>query len=155
MFHFIIPRSAMPGLEKRKKKLWEVSPSVYEQSRKAGIRDRMVGWLRALGKMALYASFFAYPVALPIIGVAFGGLAFWTTFGGSVVVISLILARFGFARTFARRDFPFLTSTIALCGGFLSALGFFLGLIALQWWVIPIVATLGSLGVLVALRRGS
>lgn len=145
----------MPDPEKRKKRLWEVDPSLYVPGPKPGLRARIVGLLRGIGKAALYASFFAYPLVLPIIGVAFGGLAFWATFGGSVAVISVILARFGFARTFAKRDFPFLTSTIALCGGFLCALGFFLGLFALQWWILPIVATLGSLGVLVAIRRGS
>ncbi len=145
----------MPDPEKRKKKLWQVDPSVYALGPKAGIRDRAVGWLRAVGKAALYVGFFAYPLVLPIIGVVFGGLAFWLAFGGSVAFISVLLARLGFARIFAKRDFPFLTSTIALCGGFLCALGFYLGLLALQWWIIPIVATLGSLGVLVALRRGS
>jgi len=155
MFRFTNSRSAMPDPEKRKKKRWEFDPSLYAPGPKAGIRDRVVGWLRAVGKAALYVGFFAYPLALPIIGVVFGGLAFWGAFGGSVIVISVLLARLGFARIFAKRDFPFLTSTIALCGGFLCALGFYLGLLTLQWWIIPIVATLGSLGVLVALRRGS
>jgi hypothetical protein len=144
----------MPDPEKRKKKLWQVDPSVYTPGPKLGIRDRVVARLRGIGKAALYAMFFAYPLALPIIGVAFGGLAFWTIFGGSVVVISVILARYGFARTFAKRDFPFLTSTIALCGGFLCALGFYFGLLTFQWWILPVVAAIGGVGLLIVLRRG-
>jgi hypothetical protein len=145
----------MPDPEKRKKKLWEIDPSVYAPGPKAGLRQRVVEWFREVGKAMLYVAFFAYPLALPIIGVVFGGLAFWTTFGGSVAVISVILAKFGFARTFAKRDFPFLTSTIALCGGFLCALGFYLGLLTIQWLIIPIVAALAGLALLVALRRRS
>jgi hypothetical protein len=145
----------MPDPEKRKKKLWEIDPSIYAPGPKARLRQRTVGLLRGVGKAMLYVAFFAYPLALPIIGVAFGGLAFWATFAGSVVVISVILARLGFARTFAKRDFPFLTSTLALCGGFLCALGFYLGLLTFQWLIIPIVAALAGLGLLVALRKGS
>jgi hypothetical protein len=143
----------MPDPEKRRKKLWEVDPSVYILGPKPGFRAHIVGWFRAIGKVALYAMFFAYPLVLPIIGVAFGGLAFWTTLGGSVVVISVILERFGFARTFAERDFPFFKSTLALFGGFLCALGFYLGLFVLQWWILPIIIALVSVALLIALRK--
>jgi hypothetical protein len=152
---FTFSSSSMPDPEKPKKKLWEFDPSLYTPGSKAGVKERTLGWLRTVGKAALYVGFFAYPLALPIIGVVFGGLVFWAAFGGSVAVISVILARLGFARIFAKRDFPFLTSTIALCGGFLCALGFYLSLFTLQWWIIPIVMALGSLGLLVALRSGS
>lgn len=139
--------------EKRKKKLWEFDPSIYAPGAKPRFRDRVAGVFRTMGKMALYLGFFAYPLALPIVGVVFGGIAFWLTFGGSVAIISVILSRLGFARVFAKRDFPFLRSTLGLCGGFVCALGFYLGLFALQWWMIPTVAAVGAVAVLIGLRR--
>jgi hypothetical protein len=55
----------MPDPEKRKKKLWEIDPSVYAPGPKAGLRQRVVEWFREVGKAMLYVAFFAYPLALP------------------------------------------------------------------------------------------
>ena len=144
----------MTGPEKRKKKLWEFDPSLYEPGEKPRFSERIVALLRAVGKVALYIGFFSYPLALPIIGIIFGGLAFWLAFGGSVALISVILSRLGYARIFARRDFPFLKSLVALSGGFLCAFSFYLGLFALKWWIFPAIAGIGAVALLIALKRG-
>ena len=141
----------MPEPEKDKK-LWKIDATLYEHGR-SKITDRVKELLRSLGKALFYLGFFLYPLALVITGVVFGGLVFWSIFSGSVIVISVILARLGFSRTFAQRDFPFIRSLIGLCAAFLVALGFFLGLISLQWWIVPIVGTIAVLGLAVGLRR--
>lgn len=142
----------MPEPEKEKK-LWKVDSTIYSQG-KSKITDRVKELLRSLGKALLYLGFFLYPLALVITGVVFGGLVFWTIFSGSVIVISVILARLGYARTFAQRDFPFFRSLIGLCGGFLAALGFYLGLFTIQWWIFPIIGTIAVLAIAVKLKRG-
>jgi hypothetical protein len=144
----------MPSSPKRKRRLWNVDSGLYEASGKIGPVGRLLELLMPIGKSFLYSLLFAYPVILPIIGIVFGGLAFWGGLGGSVLLMAVLLSKFGYAKNFESRDFPFLRSIVGLCGGFLCALGLYLGLVFYNWWVFPIAAGLIGFLVVIALRRG-
>ncbi len=143
------------GGQKKKRKLWEVDPTVYETLRRLGPLGRVLELSRSLGRIVLYILLIGYPLILPIIGVAFGPVVFWGTFAGSVSVIAFLVSKFGYAKNFDRQDFPFLKSLLGICGGFFCAAGFFLGLFYLSWFVIPIFAGLLGLIFFVVLRKQS
>jgi hypothetical protein len=60
------------------------------------------------------------------------------------LAIVILLSRLGVSRNFDRKDGSLIKGIVGLCGGFLCTLGFYLGLIFLQGWVLPI--SLGLLG---------
>jgi hypothetical protein len=143
----------MPFSAKRKRRLWNVDSALYETSGESGLGERVSELVMLFGKSFLYALLFVYPVILPIIGIVFGGLAFWGGLCGSVGLMAILLSKFGYAKNFERRDFPFLRSIAGLCGGFVCALALYLGLILYNWWILPIAIGLIGLVVLIVIRR--
>jgi len=145
-----LPDSSKPS---KRRRLWEVDPSTYVPVGKFGSRERTFELFRAFGKYVLWGLILTYPFTLPLIGLLFGGLAFWGAFGGSVFIMAVLLRRFGLSKNFEGREISLVKSLIGLGGGFLCALGFFLGLVFIQGWVFPV--TLGLLGLFffVALRK--
>jgi len=68
--------------KQRKTRLWQFDPSVFQPGPKAGfLEHHILRRARALGKYTLYSLAFAYPVALVSLGIIFGGLVFWASFG--------------------------------------------------------------------------
>ena len=138
---------------RKKRKLWEVDPSIFEPGRKASFLERrIVSPLRQLGKFGLYALAVTYPVYLVYVGLAFGGLAFWAFLAGSTAVMGLIIARLGYASNFRNWDIS-LKRTVGLFLGFPIAAGFYGGLIYLKIWFVPIAFGLVGVGLFLVLNR--
>jgi hypothetical protein len=137
----------------KKKKLWEVDRSMFEPGRKAGFFERrIIPPLRQIGKFGLYGLTISYPIYLVYVGVAFGGLAFWGFFAGSLAVMGAMITKLGYASNFRHWDIS-LKRTVGVVVGFAIAASFYGGLIYLTTWFAPIAIALGGLGVLLVLRR--
>ena len=126
----------------KKKRFWQVDPAIFKLGRRAGSAERyLLPALRGFGRYVLYAVALFYPITLALVGLVYGGLAFWSYFVGSVAVIGLIISRLGYARNFDQwnvgsRRFA------AIPLAFLAMLGFYAGLIYLKIWLVPIVFAL-------------
>lgn len=137
----------------KKRRLWEVDPSIFEPGHKASFFERhIVPPLQELGKFGLYALAITYPIYLVYVGLAFGGVAFWAFFAGSVAVIGLVVTRLGYASNFRHWDIDF-KRTVGLLLGFPLAVGFYVGLIYLKTWLVPVAFVLSGLGLFFILRR--
>ena len=142
----------MPEQDK-KRKLWDIDPSMYESKHEASFFERrVVPSLRQIGKFGLYALAITYPLYLVYVGLAFGGLAFWSFFAGSLVVMSVIITRLGYAANFSHWDIGS-KRTLGILLGFAVAAGFYLGLLFARTWLVPSAFGLAALGVFLVLRR--
>jgi len=90
---------------------------------------------------------------LVILGIAFGGLVFWTAFGGSVALMGIVITKAGYARNFQNWDIGF-KKLGALFVAFLATFGLYLGLIHLKLLVVPIFAAILVTVLLIFVRRG-
>lgn len=128
----------MTKKKRRETHLWNVDPSVFEPLRKAGFFERHIhGRARSLGKLTLYLLAFAYPLALVIGGVAFGGLFFWPALAASMGIIWLVVKRAGYSENFASWDVGY-RKFVGLFAAFGIALGIVYGLIYFGVVTIPI-----------------
>jgi len=105
-----------------------------------------------LGKFGLYALAVTYPIYLVYVGLVFGGLAFWAFFAGSIAVIGIVITRLGYASNFRHWDIG-LKRTVGLLLGFPLAVGFYVGLIYLKTWLVPVSFGFAGLGLLLMLKR--
>lgn len=108
--------------------------------------------LRQTAKFGLYALAIAYPIYLVYVGLAFGGLVFWTFFAGSIALIGALITKLGYAPNFKHWDIS-LRRTIGVFLGFVVAAGFYAGIIYLKSWVLPVVLGMLVFGLLLVLRR--
>jgi hypothetical protein len=139
----------------KKRKLWDVDPSIFKPGRKASFYERrIVPPLRQIGKFGLYSLAISYPLYLVYVGLAFGGLAFWGFLAGSMALMGIIIARLGYSSNFRNWDTS-LKRTLGLILGFLLAIGFYGGLIYLKTWFLPIGFGLAGVGLLLMLRRST
>jgi hypothetical protein len=139
--------------EPRKRRLWEFDPSIFEPGRRASFFERRIAPpLRQLGKFSLYSLALTYPIYLVLVGLAFGGLAFWGFLAGSIAVMGIILWRLGYASNFRHWDIS-LKRSVGLLLGFPLAIGFYGGLISLKIWLVPIAFGFAGFGLLLILRR--
>src|SRR5712664_50421 len=145
-----MPDSSEPT---KKRRFWEVDANTYVPSSTFGRRERALELARAVGKYVLWGLILTYPFTLPLIGILFGGVAFWGAFSGSILVMGVLLSRFGLSKNFEGQEISLIKSLIGLGGGFLCALGFFLGLVFFQGWVFPIALGLLGLVFFIALRK--
>lgn len=137
----------------KKRKLWDVDPSMFEPGRKASFFERRIlPPLRQIGKFCLYALAITYPIYLVYVGLAFGGLAFWSFFVGSLVVMGAVITKLGYASNFRHWDIS-LKRTIGVFLGFAVAAGFYGGLIYAKTWLVPIAFGLVGLGMFLVLRQ--
>ncbi len=109
--------------------MWRVDAEVFQPFSEVRLVDRVTGRLRSFGRLFLIAGFLSYPLLLIILGVVYGGLAFWGLFGVSMCVIWLVLTRTGYARNFEEWDSSLSSKLAAITVGFLGVMGFFLGLL--------------------------
>jgi len=149
-----IPISHWPLPDKpKKRKLWNVDPSIFELGRKASFLERRIlPALRQAAKFGLYTLAIAYPIFLVYIGLAFGGLVFWTFFAGSIALIGVALTKLGYASNFRHWDVS-LKRTAGVFLGFLIAASFYAGIIYLKTLLVPVAFALLALGLLLVLRR--
>jgi len=141
--------------KQRKTRLWQFDPSVFQPGPKAGfLEHHILLRARALGKYTLYSLAFAYPVALVSLGIVFGGFVFWSTFGGSVGLMWLIIKKAGYARNFAHWGVGN-TRFLGLFGAFGFVLAFFYGLIQMREWFLPIFGGVIVISLIVGVRRFS
>ncbi|PYX36395.1 MAG: hypothetical protein DMG75_10750, partial [Acidobacteria bacterium] len=91
---------------------------MFEPRRRAGFFERrIVPALRQIGKFGLFGLTITYPIYLVYVGVAFGGLAFWSFFAGSIVAMGTIITRLGYASNFRHWDIS-LKRTVGVLLGF-------------------------------------
>ena len=139
--------------QRKKNKLWEIDPSIFEPGRKASFFERRIRPpLRQIGKFGLYTLAITYPIYLVYVGVAYGGLAFWTFFAGSVVVMGATITKLGYASNFKHWNMG-LKRMLGVLLGFAVAVGFYGGLIYARILFVPIAFGLIGLGVLLVWRR--
>lgn len=141
--------------EKKRKKLWEVDPTIFRPGKPAGYIEKAVSLLRGFGKYVSFALLLFYGPILVILGIAFGGLVFWGSLAGSMALIGLILKKLGYAKNFAAWNPRIGRQLLSLFIGFLFAVGLYLGLITFQAWLIPVAFGLAALGVLLSRRKRS
>jgi len=121
----------------KKRKLWDVNPSIFELGRKASFFERRIfPPLRQTAKFGLYALAIAYPIYLVYIGIAFGGLVFWSFFVGSIALIGIAITKLGYAPNFRHWDVS-LKRIGGIFLGFLVAAGFYAGIIYFKIWLGP------------------
>jgi hypothetical protein len=142
----------MPG-QPKKRKLWNVDPATFELGRKASFLERRIAPpLRQIAKLGLYTLAITYPIYLVYVGLAFGGLVFWSFFVGSLAIMGTIITRLGYASNFRHWDISF-KRTVGFLLGFAIAAGFYAGLIYLKIWFVPIAVTLLGFGVYLVRRQ--
>ena len=86
------------------------------------------------------------------VGLAFGGLALWSFFAGSLVVMVAVITRLGYASNFRNWDIS-LKRALGLPLGFVVAAGFFGGLNYLKTWFVPIAFMILGFGMFLVPRR--
>jgi hypothetical protein len=138
---------------RKKRPFWEFDPTAFQPGPKARILERVLTPFRSLGKYLLFALALTYPLYIVILGVAFGGLVFWTAFGGSVALMGIIITKAGYARNFQNWDIS-MKKMGALVVAFLATLGLYLGIIHLRILVVPVFAAILVLGLLIFVLRG-
>lgn len=143
----------MPDDSEKKKRLWEVDPYMFDKRPRAGFLERRVlPALRTVGRFVLIGLALTYPIYLVYVGLVYGGLAFWSFLGGSLVAIGLILWKLGFASHYSTWGAGF-TGLWGVVGGGVIAIGFYLGLIYLKTLLLPIAFGVLGVGLLFVLRR--
>jgi len=139
----------------KKRKLWDVDPSLFQRGPNATFFERrVVPLLRQIAKLVLYALAISYAIFLIYIGLAFGGLVFWSFFTGSIGLIGVIITKLGYASNFRHWDVS-LKRTTGVFLGFLVAISFYAGIIYLKTLLVPVAFGLFGLGLLFILRRTS
>lgn len=139
--------------QRKKRKLWEVDPSIFEPGRKASFFERRIlPPLRQIGKFGLYALAITYPVYLVYVGVAYGGLAFWSFFAGSVMVMGVTITKLGYASNFRHWDIG-MRRTVGVILGFAVAASFYAGLVYGGILFVPVVLGLIGLGVFLVWKQ--
>lgn len=126
----------MPDSEK-KHHFWQVSPKMFEQRHNSGFFDRkIVVFLRSSARNSLYVLALLYPVYLVLVGLIFGGIAFWLFLLGSFAVVGILVSKLGYSRNFTSwGEFSF-KRLGAFFLAFLITMGFYLGIIYLRGWFV-------------------
>ncbi len=136
----------------RKKRLWEVDPTIFQHNKQRGPFRHLLALMKSVGKSVALALVLAYPLALPLLGVIFGGLVFWGSLGASVLIMGVLLRRYGYGRNFEGQNRSLLKGLVGLVIGFTMAAGLYLGLFYYKVWIVPIMFGLLSL-IFVYIRR--
>jgi len=141
--------------KQRKTRLWQVDPSVFQPGPKAGLFERYVlSRGRSLARYTVYTLAFAYPLMLVGLGLLFGGLVFWTSLAGSMLLIGLVIWKSGYAGNFASWDISY-KKFLGLLGGLGIGLGFFFGLAYIKTWTVLIFGVVLALALVVGVWRTS
>ena len=149
-----------PEAKGKKRKFWEVDPSIFKPGPKDSWQRRyLIEPARSLAKFTFLSLFLAYPLVMVTLGLVFGGAFFWGIFAGSMGLIGFVIWKLGYARNFASWNPNFRRQLVGLTVGFLLTAGFFLGLttflkhLEFALWIAAIVAALIVMAVGFAMRR--
>src|SRR5207302_6834239 len=93
---------ALPDLD-REERFWKVDKSIFHPKVRTSLR-RLAAMARSIGKIVLFLLLFSYPILLVYMGIQYGGIVFWSTLGGSFIMIGLILSKAGYAGNFQSRN---------------------------------------------------
>lgn len=126
--------------------MWKVDPSIFLNAKKRKASERFSSPLRSTAKLLAISLFLGYPLGLVILGLLFGWLAFWSSLGGSFVVLGVAISKLGYSRNFDAWNPSLLRKIGALTIAFVAVIGFYLGLFAIKTLMVPIIV-----GVLLAL----
>jgi len=133
--------------------MWEVDPSILEPGSKASFFERRIlPPLRQIGKFGLYALAITYPIYLVYVGVAYGGLAFWSFFAGSIMIMGATITKLGYASNFRHWDIG-MKRTVGVILGFVVATSFYAGLVYARILFVPVALGLIGLGVFFVWKR--
>jgi hypothetical protein len=138
---------------RKKRRPWEIDSAIFQPGPKASLFKRFIlRPLRSVGKYAILALAFTYPIYLVSVGIIYGGLVFWGFFAGSVTLMGVIISRAGYSKNFATWDVSlkrFAASTLA----FLTLAGLYLGILYFKVWIVPIMIAALGLVLTYALRK--
>ncbi len=98
----------------------------------------------SVGKIVLFLLLFSYPILLVYTGIQYGGIVFWSTLGGSFIIIGLILSKAGYAGNFHSRNGSLAKGLAGIALALIVMVAFYLGLFNFRVMMIPI-----SVGILV------
>lgn len=122
------------------RKFWQLDPSLYKPGRKASILRRVKdGPRRLIGRIGSFILALFYPISLVYLGIAYGGLVFWGSFGGSLIILWLALTRSGQARNFQSADFGLKKRLAGVSIAFGVALSFVAGIAYNKLWLLSII----------------
>jgi hypothetical protein len=68
------------------------------------LERRILPPLLQIGKFGLYALAVTYPVHLVYVGLVYGGVAFWSFFAGSIMIMGATITKLGYASNFRHWD---------------------------------------------------
>ncbi len=141
--------------EKKNSRLWKVDPSIRDPLPRAGlVQRRIIPPLKTLGQFSLISLGIAYPIILIILGLYFGGLVFWTSLAGSILIIWALLSKLGYARNFTNWTVPWKRFAGGLIG-FPLAAGLYLSLIYLKLLAFPLIIAALGISVVLLFRNAS
>jgi hypothetical protein len=133
----------------KEKHFWKVDERIFRLARIQTGVQRFAAVLKSLVSAVLVLLFFAYPLLLVYVGIAYGGMAFWSSLGTSFVIVGIVLWKTGYSRNFHTVDGGMARRLVGLTLAFVSVVGFYLGLLQFKFLMIPIF--LGVLGVAMVL----
>jgi hypothetical protein len=139
--------------QRKKRRMWEVDPSIFEQGRKASFfEQRILPPLRQVGKFCLYSLAIVYPIGLVYIGLAYGGAAFWSFFAGSIMIMGFVITKLGYASNFSHWDMG-IKRMMGVVLGFVITVGFYAGLLYSRTLFVPTAFAVIGLGVFFLWKR--
>jgi hypothetical protein len=122
----------------REIRLWQFDPSVFQPGPKAGFVERyLLQRARSLAKYTFYTLAFAYPILLVTLGIVFGGLVFWPSLAGSMMIIWLVIKKAGYSENFASWDIGY-KKFVGLIGAFGMFAAFVYGLRYIGLMTVPV-----------------
>ena len=86
------------------------------------------------------------------VGVAYGGLAFWSFFAGSIMIMGATITKLGYASNFRHWDIG-MKRTVGVILGFVVATSFYAGLVYARILFVPVALGLIGLGVFFVWKR--
>jgi len=145
----ILCQLTKPGTKGKKRRYWEVDPSIFKPGPRDNWRRRyFIEPARSLAKFAFFGLLLIYPLGLVLSGLVFGAVFFWSSFIGSIGLIGVIIWKAGYSANFAAWNPDFRRQILGLTVSFFLTAGFFLGLINFLKHlelVIWVVAVLGAI----------
>ncbi len=139
--------------DRKKRRLWEVDPTIFQKDRRRGPFDRLVNFAGWTGRMVSLGLLLTYPLWLVLLGVVYGGIVFWGSFLGSILLIGVLIWKLGYAGNFDAWNPSLFRQVLGLFLGFLIAAGFYVGLSRLNIWMLPVLFGILSVGIVLMLRK--
>ncbi len=136
------------------KRLWVVDPSMFNPGPTPSLPERITRFLKSVGRTVIPPLFLTYPVALVVLGIAFGGFVFWVGLLASMILMGLLLSRWGYAARFEGWDYSLTRHLTGLTLAFLALAGIYLRLARYDFWFVPLIFSLVATGLLYFRGRG-